>query len=855
MSYDSWAAFVDRYHRAILVVSLGLVLLSGLSLRAVRFDFDVLEMLPSGTAAFDDFKRFVAEFGELDELVILLEGDDPARLRFFADRFGEHLRELPETERVRVNEDPKAILDGVLGPFAFNYLPAESFARLEALSSATTPGGGGSSGAGQAPGLVAAERPSAAADMRDGGRSPFDVIMKENRDLLQAPMDLTAARLVQRDPLGLLRQTVSSIEAALGPTALDLTDGYVSSSDGRALLIFVRPTQNAFDIFFTTRLMEGVSGAERSARDESGNQDVRVGYTGSYAFALEDAATIRWDVQSYAMLALVAVVAVFFLGYRSLRILPFVTYPLLMTALVTFALSLLLFDRLNAVSISFAAILYGLSVDSGIHYYTRLLQESRSGGTRAAVARTLRALAGANIVASTTTAAVFAIIGFSVLSGVRQLGILTALGMMVNVLQFFVLYPALSFLMPTDAIQSTRFETPRLGRLAAACARKGRAIAALAGAVAALSLYGASRVKVEADLLGLRPATSEAHNVEQRIETLFGAPTGGGAVLVTGPELEPLLERSERLTEHLRAYERDGLLASVRSVTTLLPSAATQRSRLQRLANLPREEIAANLRAALQRHGFVAARFEEFFESFAHRGAALVTWDAPALDPFRLIVERYVRSRADGFTVATFVEPRAAVSLEAVNARLRQDLANDPFVLTGRSRLEHELARVLREEFVAFLALAFLTNLALVVMNFRRPLLSLAILAPQVLVLSLCLCAMFLVGVAVGPVNLIVFPLILGIGIDDCVYLGERYVHGDGIETSVRLGGRALVITSLTTMAGFGFLGLSRYPALAEMGALSALGLFLCLALSLTLLPALLTLALPSARATREGAS
>ena len=78
MTYDRWAAFVERHYRAILAASLVVTLLSALSLRALRFDFDVLEMLPTGTPAFDDFKRFVGELGQLDELIILAEGEDPA---------------------------------------------------------------------------------------------------------------------------------------------------------------------------------------------------------------------------------------------------------------------------------------------------------------------------------------------------------------------------------------------------------------------------------------------------------------------------------------------------------------------------------------------------------------------------------------------------------------------------------------------------------------------------------------------------------------------------------------------------------------------------------------------------------
>src|SRR5207249_2623436 len=82
----------------------------------------------------------------------------------------------------------------------------------------------------------------------------------------------------------------------------------------------------------------------------------------------------------------------------------------------------------------------------------------------------------ANVVASGTTAAAFAVIGFSQLTGVSQLGVLTAIGMVIGIVEFFVLYPALSFMMARVPLTTLRLETPRLGRLAAACERHSRAV-------------------------------------------------------------------------------------------------------------------------------------------------------------------------------------------------------------------------------------------------------------------------------------------------------------------------------------------------------------------------------------------
>ena len=63
----------------------------------------------------------------------------------------------------------------------------------------------------------------------------------------------------------------------------------------------------------------------------------------------------------------------------------------------------------------------------------------------------------------------FFVIGFSCLGAIRQLGFLTALGMLVTTAQFFTLFPALAFLVTRPGHRAvSRLETRRLARLAEA---------------------------------------------------------------------------------------------------------------------------------------------------------------------------------------------------------------------------------------------------------------------------------------------------------------------------------------------------------------------------------------------------
>ena len=91
--------------------------------------------------------------------------------------------------------------------------------------------------------------------------------------------------------------------------------------------------------------------------------------------------------------------------------------------------------------------------------------------------------------------------------------------------------------------------------------------------------------------------------------------------------------------------------------------------------------------------------------------------------------------------------------------------------------------------------------------------------------------------------SLSVLPILLGIGVDDGLHAvhGARVVPGvrEGMLASVKKISRAVTLTTMTTAVGFGSLTLSSVPGLRRGGLLVAVGVVLCLAATLFVLPAL----------------
>ncbi len=119
---------------------------------------------------------------------------------------------------------------------------------------------------------------------------------------------------------------------------------------------------------------------------------------------------------------------------------------------------------------------------------------------------------------------------------------------------------------------------------------------------------------------------------------------------------------------------------------------------------------------------------------------------------------------------------------------------------------------------------------------------------PLVLAWLLFAAALAVIHLPLNLFNLLCVPLVVGYGIDDHVYLVHRHRQdpSGGPAQTLRTTGRAIVLTSLSTMAGFGALCAARFDGLRSLGSAGALAVGFCLIAAFAILPALLALLWPA---------
>jgi hopanoid biosynthesis associated RND transporter like protein HpnN len=115
---------------------------------------------------------------------------------------------------------------------------------------------------------------------------------------------------------------------------------------------------------------------------------------------------------------------------------------------------------------------------------------------------------------------------------------------------------------------------------------------------------------------------------------------------------------------------------------------------------------------------------------------------------------------------------------------------------------------------------------------------------PPVVGMGITFGMLVILDIPLNAANLIILPLILGIGVDNGVHIIHDFRgQSNQVYCTVASTINSIMLTSLTTMVGFGSMMVAAHRGLYSLGAVLSIGVGACLFVSLITLPALLTIA------------
>ena len=386
-----------------------------------HIESDVLDLLPTHNPIVQDFKQATTDFKSLDLLFVLFETDDPGEYHVsefedFADELAHHLRESGMVEGVEYRlQDYQGLVEAML-PYTLLYLTPE--------------------------------------ELEEVGRKFTDEAIADqvaaNRVMISNPASLLTKQLVQYDPFGLFPILKNHFVGKTQQLDVDLSDGYYISRDGRYMLMMVRPVKPAQNIPFGKELMARIRQYEEDIRNswlEEGDDDVghlSLSYGGGYPIAQDDANLIKRDAVLNTAVSVSLVLLIYIWAFRRKSALVYGWVPLIFGLLMTFGLAYVLGVTLNSATAGFGALLIGLGIDFSTVMYGRFIEERNRGrGVDASIASMMRRTGQGVFIGAITTAATFGAMILTEFSGMRQVGILTASGILVCGLCMFILLPAM----------------------------------------------------------------------------------------------------------------------------------------------------------------------------------------------------------------------------------------------------------------------------------------------------------------------------------------------------------------------------------------------------------------------------
>lgn len=91
-----------------------------------------------------------------------------------------------------------------------------------------------------------------------------------------------------------------------------------------------------------------------------------------------------------------------------------------------------------------------------------------------------------------------------------------------------------------------------------------------------------------------------------------------------------------------------------------------------------------------------------------------------------------------------------------------------------------------------------------------------------------------------NPANIMTLPLVVGIGVTNAIHILGRYREDGSVALFSGSSGKAVLVSGLTTIAGFGSLMMAEHQGIASLGAMMSLGTLACMTAALVALPSLL---------------
>jgi uncharacterized protein len=670
---------------------------------------------------------------------------------------------------------------------------------------------------------------------------------------------------------------------------------YITFAEGRIWLLTTRPREPSLEKQAVRRLRELV---DTTRLEVSG---VNAAITGESVLEFDEMAQSQQDTAVAGVAAFVLVALIFIYGYQeSGRPLKAVAC-LLVGVAYTMAYATAVVGHLNILTITFVPMLMGLAIDFGVHLVTRYEEELRHGHPeREALEKAMVPTGQGIFTGCLTTAGAFFAMSLTEFKGIREMGIICGGGLLICLVPMMTMLPALLLRGRQNVLDHHYQErVRRRARFEQLWLKQPGLVVGLTVGLSIWAWDRSARVEFDYNLLNLQtkglPAVeyekklirstsksvlycvvvtdslAQALALEEQVEGLSTVASVDSMSRYLTEDSTRKLDLVGTIKTHLDGLEfrpldpapvevpqlsavldsLQGYLGQAASATAANgnPELNQQLVRLRATVDDFRNRMWSgdSGRVGEQLGRFQRALFGDVQETF------VAIRDQDASGPMRIedlppaLRGRFVSGSGELHMIQVY--PRSDIwqrpNQEEFVSQLRENL--DPGqsgypIITGAPVQLLEYTALLKESYEEAAWYALVAIALMVFIHFRSLICVILALLPVGLGTLWMVGIMGILGIHFNPANIMTLPLVIGIGVTSGIHILNRFSEEGTASVLDKSTGKAVVISGVTTVVGFGSLAFAQHQGIASLGQIMAIGTMTCMIAALTSLPSLLRL-------------
>lgn len=599
---------------------------------------------------------------------------------------------------------------------------------------------------------------------------------------------------------------------------------YISNENNDVFMMIVKPEIDKVNFIQSRQdFYDGLQNKINQLLANNKYNDIQAGITGGVFIQDLEADTVAFEgFESTFLIILMLILIFIIISFRRL-ILPLLTaYPLILGALISAALAYILYGSLNMFSISFALLLLGLGIDFAVHLISRYLEERSNNMTVTdALITTLKETGISIIIGAVTTCAAFFTFIFAKFKAFEQMGVLSGIGIMVLCFIMLCLIPPLVIVIDRKKQDATtkNVQYKFLNSLGSFTEKYYYVVLGIIIIILPLLWSNVTNTKVVGDINKLYPDNLESKKWEKVVIEEFDYCTN---------TLMFMMDNEEELLKAISLLEKRDDISNIESVFSYLPQEQDYKIK-----------VLNQLKSTLVQL--------EYPNSHLFSAKKMALEDLP-----ETIRQNYI-----GKEGKFLVEITAKTNIfnnenyDPIKDAIKKATGRIP---VGMPSIMNEVISLVEEDIIKTCIICFVIVILLLGLVFKSIKGTLITVIPVILTIYMTLGILPLIGKEINVFSIAAFPLIIGIGIDSGIHIMHR-LRADsekGLSYVISNTGKAVIMTSITTMIGFGSLGFINHPGMANLGITVALGMIICILLTLTFIPAAYRLFNPRSQSNKD---